>query len=103
MILVAVFTISYRQERTLEISSVDIPQREAFYWAAILVTFALGTAVSDLATRARGLGFRNGVLLFGGLLIATWVASRLDRVSTVAAFWVAYILNRPSALPSVTC
>ena len=52
VLLALVFTIWYRQERTLAITSIDTPRREGFYWAAILVTFALGTAAGDLATEA---------------------------------------------------
>ena len=70
VLLAAVFTIWYRQEGTLAITSIDTPRREGFYWAAILVTFALGTAAGDLATEALSLGFRNGVFIFGGLIAA---------------------------------
>lgn len=89
-----VFTAWYRQEGTLAITSVDTRRREVFYWAAILVTFALGTAAGDLATEALSLGFRNGVLIFGGLIVATYLARRLG-ASAVLTFWVAYVLTRP--------
>lgn len=59
IILAGVFTIWHRQEGTLAITSVDTRRREGFYWAAILVTFALGTAAGDLATEALSLGFRK--------------------------------------------
>ncbi len=68
VILAVVFAVWHRQEGTLAIASVDTRRRETFYWAAILVTFALGTAAGDLATEALSLGFRNGVLIFGGLI-----------------------------------
>lgn len=94
VILAIVFTVWYREERTLAIASVDTPRREAFYWAAILVTFALGTAAGDLATEALSLGFRNGALIFGGLILLTWLARRLG-AGTVLTFWIAYVLTRP--------
>jgi uncharacterized membrane-anchored protein len=94
VLLALVFTIWHRQEHTLAITSIDTPRREGFYWAAILVTFALGTAAGDLATEALSLGFRNGVFLFGGLFALTWLASRLG-ASSVVTFWIAYILTRP--------
>src|SRR3954447_15463984 len=77
VILAVVFAVWHRQEGTLAITSVDTRRRELFYWAAILVTFALGTAAGDLATDAFSLGFRNGVLIFGGLIVATFIANRL--------------------------
>ncbi|GAA3634384.1 COG4705 family protein [Microlunatus ginsengisoli] len=93
-LLAAVFVIWYRQEHTLAITSIDTRRREAFYWAAILVTFALGTAAGDLATEALSLGFRNGVLIFGALLAATFLANRMG-ANSVATFWIAYVLTRP--------
>ncbi|MFE9959712.1 hypothetical protein [Micromonospora sp. NPDC005299] len=94
VVLAVVFAVWYRQERTLAIASIDTPRREAFYWGAILTTFALGTAAGDLATEALSLGFRNGVLIFGGLIVATWVAYRLG-AGQVLTFWIAYVLTRP--------
>ncbi|WP_432968324.1 COG4705 family protein [Dactylosporangium sp. CA-233914] len=94
VILAAVFMTWYRQERTLAIASINTPRREAFYWAAILTTFALGTAAGDFATEALNLGFRNGALVFGGLILATWIAFRLG-AGQVLTFWIAYVLTRP--------
>lgn len=94
VVLAAVFTIWWSQERTLAITAIDTPRRERFYWGAILVTFALGTAGGDLATEALSLGFRNGALIFGALIAAIWVARRLG-LGAVTAFWAAYVLTRP--------
>jgi uncharacterized membrane-anchored protein len=94
VILAVVFTVWHRQEGTLAITSVDTPRREAFYWGAILTTFALGTAAGDLATEALSLGFRNGALIFGGLILITWFANR-SGASLVLTFWIAYVLTRP--------
>jgi uncharacterized membrane-anchored protein len=94
VLLAVVFTVWYRQEGTLAITSVDTRKRELFYWAAILVTFALGTAAGDLATEALSLGFRNGVIIFG-ILIALTYAARRAGASAVLTFWIAYVLTRP--------
>ena len=94
VVLAVVFVVWHRQEHTLAITSIDTPRREAFYWGAILTTFALGTAAGDLATEALSLGFRNGVLIFGGLIAASWIAYRIG-VGQVVTFWVAYVLTRP--------
>src|SRR3954453_3105345 len=94
VVLAVVFAVWYRQEGTLAIASIDTPRREAYYWGAILTTFALGTAAGDLATEALSLGFRNGALIFGGLILVTWLAFRAG-ISLVLTFWVAYILTRP--------
>jgi uncharacterized membrane-anchored protein len=94
VLLAVVFAIWYRQEGTLAIASINTPRREGFYWAAILTTFALGTAAGDFATEALNLGFRNGALIFGGLILATWIASRFG-AGQVLTFWIAYVLTRP--------
>ncbi len=44
----AVFLAWYLSERTLSIHTIFTTRREAFYWLAILFTFALGTAAGDL-------------------------------------------------------
>ena len=93
-ILAVVFALWYRQERTLSINAIDSLPREAWYWGAILCTFALGTAAGDLATEALGLGFQIGVLLFSGLIALIALAYRLG-INAVFAFWAAYVLTRP--------
>jgi uncharacterized membrane-anchored protein len=94
VILAVVFTVWWRHERTLAITAIDTPRRERYYWGAILTTFALGTAGGDLATEALSLGFRNGALIFGGLILAVWAARRTG-LNAVLAFWIAYVLTRP--------
>jgi uncharacterized membrane-anchored protein len=94
VMLAALFAVWYRCEHTLAITTIVTRRREIFYWTAILVTFALGTAAGDLATEELGLGFRLGTLVFGGLIAAIAVARRLG-ANSVLAFWLAYILTRP--------
>ncbi|MEO7588614.1 MAG: hypothetical protein ABIS84_11375 [Arachnia sp.] len=94
VVLAVMFAVWWQQERTLAITAIDTPKRERFYWAAILTTFALGTAAGDLATEALSLGFRSGVLIFGGLILVVWVARRAG-ANSVLTFWIAYILTRP--------
>lgn len=90
----AIFACWYVVEKTLSIHRIVTRRRELFYWAAILCTFVLGTAVGDLATEALGLGFDRGSLVFGLLLVATYATWRAGG-NAVLMFWVAYILTRP--------
>src|SRR6202048_4788810 len=60
VVLWAIFAIWYAVERTLSIRTIVTRRRELFYWAAILFTFALGTAAGDLAAEALQLGLRLG-------------------------------------------
>jgi uncharacterized membrane-anchored protein len=90
----ATFAIWYAAERTLSIQTIVTTRRELFYWAAILFTFALGTAAGDLATEALGLGFKLGVVVCGALIAAIAIVYYLG-ANAVLTFWLAYILTRP--------
>src|ERR1700681_4400606 len=92
--LAATFAVWYRSERTLSIHTIVTTRRELFYWAAILFTFALGTAAGDLATDELGLGFNLGVVVFGALIASIAGAYYLG-ANAVLTFWLAYILTRP--------
>ena len=94
VLLAATFAIWYGAERTLSIHTIVTTKRELFYWAAILFTFALGTAAGDLATEALGLGFNVGVLVFSVLIAVIYAAYRFG-ANAVLTFWLAYIVTRP--------
>ncbi len=89
-----IFAAWHWKERTLSIHKIFTFRRELFYWAAILCTFALGTAAGDLATEAVGLGFTLGTVVFGALIAITYAAWRLGG-NAVLTFWIGYILTRP--------
>ena len=93
-VLAAIFFAWHRSERTLSIQDIVTRRRELFYWAAILFTFALGTAAGDLATEALGLGFTWGAIAFGALICLTCAIWRMGG-NAVLTFWIAYILTRP--------
>jgi uncharacterized membrane-anchored protein len=92
--LVATFAIWFHREQTLSIHSIVTPRRELFYWAAVLFTFALGTAAGDLATEGLQLGFQLGVVIFGTLIAVTALAYFYG-ADAVLTFWIAYVLTRP--------
>lgn len=94
VILAIVFAVWHRSEGTLSIHTIVTTRRELFYWAAILFTFALGTAAGDLATEALGLGFNLGVWVFGAAIALIAVAWRFG-ADPILTFWLAYILTRP--------
>lgn len=93
--LLIVFGIWYSREKTLSIKTIVTPTREAFYWLAVLVTFALGTAAGDLLAEQANLGYLVSGALFGSAIALTYLAWRFLGFSEVAAFWIAYVLTRP--------
>ncbi len=93
--LVATFAAWYISEKTLSIHSIFTRKRELFYWAAILFTFALGTAAGDLVAEGLSLGYAKSALMFAGMIGIVMTAYYGFKANAIAAFWVAYILTRP--------
>lgn len=92
--LAAVFVAWYRFEGTLSIHSIYTRRRESFYWLAVLVTFALGTAAGDLIAERLHLGYGWSFLIFAAAIVLVSAAYRAG-LGAVPAFWAAYILTRP--------
>src|SRR3954449_6309219 len=95
VVLAIVFAIWWSVERTLSIHTIFTTRREAFYWLAILFTFALGTAAGDLSAEQFSLGYGVSIAIFGGLIAAVTIAHFAFKLNAVLAFWLAYILTRP--------
>ncbi|MBU9819578.1 hypothetical protein GW579_11225 [Rahnella sp. Lac-M11] len=94
-LLIVTFSIWYKNEKTLSIHEIDTVRRELFYWAAILFTFALGTAAGDWVAEGMNLGYSTAAIAFGGLIVITACAHYLLRMNAVLCFWIAYVLTRP--------
>ena len=93
--LAAVFAWWFVSERTLSVHTIVSTRREAFYWAAILFTFSLGTSAGDLVGEQFGLGYGLSLALFAGLIGLVALAYYVFKIDAVLAFWAAYILTRP--------
>jgi uncharacterized membrane-anchored protein len=94
LLLLVTFAIWYRRERTLSIHSIVTARREAFYWLAVLFTFALGTAAGDLMAEALGLGYATTGIIVASIVAVFAVGWRLG-INAILAFWVIYIMTRP--------
>jgi uncharacterized membrane-anchored protein len=95
IMLSIVFAAWYKKEKTLSIHSIITSKREAFYWLAILFTFALGTAAGDLLAETINLGYMLSAIIFAGLIASVAISHFVFKVNTILAFWIAYILTRP--------
>src|SRR6195952_5617570 len=93
--LAVTFLAWYASERTLSIHTIVTRRREAFYWLAILFTFALGTAAGDLVAENFGLGYWATALLVAAIIAAITVGHLVSRAGAVLSFWAAYVLTRP--------
>jgi uncharacterized membrane-anchored protein len=91
----AIFFVWHRTEGTLSIHSIDTRRRELFYWAAVLGTFALGTAAGDFTAASLNLGFLNSILLFGAVIAIPAIGWWRFDMNPILAFWFAYVITRP--------
>jgi len=95
VVLALIFIIWRKTEKTLSIHSIFNRRRELFYWAAVLATFALGTATGDMTATTLGLGYLNSGILFALVIAIPAVAWFVFRINAILAFWFAYIVTRP--------
>ena len=95
ILLALTFIVWWRLEGTLSIHSVYTTRREAFYWLAILFTFALGTAAGDLVAEQFSLGYLATGILFGMIIASLALGYFFLKLDPILGFWLVYILTRP--------
>ena len=95
VLLAAVFIVWFRTDGTLSIHSITSRRRETFYWATVLLTFALGTAAGDMTATTLHLGYFASGVVFAVVIAIPALAFRMFRLNAVVAFWFAYIVTRP--------
>src|ERR1700691_1862257 len=95
VVLAVVFWAWYRSEGTLSIHSITTQRREAFYWATVFVTFALGTAVGDFTADSLNMGYLVSGFFFLGAILIPAIGWRWFGLNSIVAFWFAYIVTRP--------
>ena len=93
--LSVIFVVWYSIEKTLSIHSIYTPRRELFYWAAVMATFALGTAAGDMTASTMGLGYFTSGVMFAIVFALPALGYRFIRLNPILAFWIAYVLTRP--------
>jgi uncharacterized membrane-anchored protein len=95
ILLAVVFAVWFASERTLSIHTIYTTRREAFYWLAVLFTFALGTAAGDLTAERLNVGYAWSLAIFAGAIALVALLHYKLNLNAVLAFWIAYILTRP--------
>lgn len=85
----------YRTTGSVSVEMIQSRKAEAFYWATIMFSQTLGTALGDWMADSTGLGYGGGAIVFGlGLAITAAVYFWTNAPRTVL-FWIAFILTRP--------
>ncbi len=95
VVLAAVFVCWQRTEQTLSIHSIDTPRRELFYWAAVVATFAMGTAVGDFTATTLKLGYLASGVVFAALIAVPAIGYWRFGWNAILSFWLAYVATRP--------
>ena len=95
VVLGITFMLWHASENTLSIHTIVTTRRELYYWAAILFTFALGTAAGDLMAERLNLGYFPSLLIFASMIAIVTGLYYVFKVNAVLCFWLAYILTRP--------
>jgi uncharacterized membrane-anchored protein len=93
--LIVIFFLWQKTEKTLSIHSISTMRREIFYWATVLATFALGTALGDLFAYTFHLGYFTSGIIFCAVFLIPAIGYWLFKWNSVLCFWFAYILTRP--------
>ena len=79
---------------SVSVNHITSPKVEAFYWATILFSNTLGTALGDWVADA-GPGYEGGALIFAGALAVIAALYFFTKSSRTVLFWSAFILTRP--------
>ncbi|HVI58924.1 MAG TPA: hypothetical protein VM619_08610 [Luteimonas sp.] len=93
--LLATLALWKRGTGTVDIGSIDSPRAESFYWATILVSQTLGTALGDWTADSAGFGYAGSAMVFGALLLLVGLAHPRTSLPRAGLFWSAFVLTRP--------
>jgi len=94
-ILITILILWRITEKSLSVTEIKTFRGELFYWAAILFSNTLGTALGDFLADDSGLGFGGGALLISSLLLLVILCYYFTKISRVILFWIAFVLTRP--------
>jgi uncharacterized membrane-anchored protein len=80
---------------SVSVETITAPKAEMFYWATIMFSQTLGTALGDWMADTTGLGYEGGALVFAAALVIVAVLYFRTNVSGTLLFWSAFIRTRP--------
>jgi uncharacterized membrane-anchored protein len=94
-LLIATLALWYRSCGSVSVETIVSSRAEAFYWATILFSQTLGTALGDWMAAHPGVGYGGGVVIFAAALLVVAGLYFFTRTSRTTLFWAAFILTRP--------
>jgi len=93
--LTAVFVVWRRNEGSIDVHTVTTDRRELLYWAAVITTFAAGTAAGDLLAATADTGYLGATVFFAAVMAVIVGLRSAHLVGPVVGFWAAYVATRP--------
>ncbi len=97
-LLLATLALWHRSLGSVSVSTITSRNAEIFYWATIMFSQTLGTALGDWMADPNtgfGLGYDGGALVFAAGLALAAALYRWTSVSRTLLFWAAFVLTRP--------
>jgi len=94
-LLMSTLGLWYWSLGTVSVDTIISRKAETFYWATIMFSQTLGTALGDFLADSGGLGYEGGALVFGSALLVVAILYFWTRMSRTVLFWAAFILTRP--------
>src|ERR1700716_4181302 len=92
VLLMAALGVWYWSAGSVSVDTIISPKVEMFYWATILFSQTLGTALGDWVADNVGLGYEGGALVFAAGLAVIAGEYFYTNVSRTLLFWSAFIL-----------
>ncbi len=93
-LVVATLALWRWTQGSVSFNHITSPKVEAFYWATILLSNTLGTALGDWVSDS-GPGFVGGVLIFAAAIALMAGLYFFTKISRTFLFWATFILTRP--------
>ena len=94
-LVVATLGLWYWSLGSVSVETVTSPKVEMFYWATIMFSQTLGTALGDWMADDTGLGYNGGALVIAAALAVVAALYFFTAVSRTLLFWAAFVLTRP--------
>ena len=94
-LLAASLVLWHKDLGRVDISSIDTPKAESYYWLTIMFSQTLGTALGDWTADTAGLGYLGAAAIFGILLMLVVALYYFTKTSRTVLFWTAFVLTRP--------
>src|SRR5579859_2593663 len=91
VLLMAVLGLWHWSIGSVSVDRIASRKAELFYWATIMFSQTLGTALGDFLADTGGFGYGGSALVFGAALAVVAVLYFYTNVSRTVLFWTAFI------------